>query len=440
MSFTVGLAAVCVLAVVGTGAQTREPPEVRWTTRFGSAGDDNALEIVRHSTGIYVIGRVNGTMPGQTQVGGHDVYVRKMGHTGNEIWTRQFGTEERETNMGIFVHDTGVYTAGGVGGALPGQTFAGPPVDVFVRKLDFDGNVVWTRQFGTEGFDSAHGIAVRTHGPGDVRVYVVGAAGRLPGQSYAGGTDAFLRVYDDDGNPVWTRQFGSSAGDFAWEVSVHKTGIYVWGGARAAVAGQTYAGGPSDVVVRKYDFDGNEAWTRQFGTEGDDMAVTGGLAADDTGVYVSGSTNGAFPGQTNAGDFDAFVRKYDFAGNARWTRQYGTPGYDDAHGLSVFDGGVYVVGNTYGALPGLDKQTHAGDGDAYVRRYGSDGMETWTLQRGTAGFEEFFGVVADETGVYVVGFEGPAGDPPGPNDIVVAKLGHGRADGPRARRRGRVRS
>jgi hypothetical protein len=432
--------AVCLLAA-GGAASARKAPEVLWTTRFGSPGDDNALEIFRHSTGIYVIGRVDGVMPGQTRVGGHDVYVRRMDHAGKEIWTRQFGTEGRETNMGIFVHDTGVYTAGGVGGALPGQAFAGPPVDVFVRKLDFDGNVVWTRQFGTGGFDSAHGIFVRTHGPGDVRVYVVGSAGPLPGQSYAGGpTDAFLRAYDDDGTPVWTRQFGSSASDFAWDVSVHETGIYVAGFAKAAVSGQTYAGGPSDVVVRKYDFDGNEAWTRQFGTEGDDTAQTGGVAADDTGVYVSGSTDGALPGQSKAGDSDAFVRKYDFDGNARWTRQYGTPGYDDAHGIAVFDGAAYVVGNTYGALPGVTKQTHAGDGDAYIRRYDGEGTETWTLQTGTAGFEEFFGVFADETGVYVVGFEGPAGDPPGPNDIFVARIGHGRPDGPRPRRRGRVRT
>jgi hypothetical protein len=255
-----------------------------------------------------------------------------------------------------------------------------------------------------------------------VRVYVVGAAGTLPGEEPAsGGTDAFLRVYDGDGTAVWTRQFGSSGKDTAWEVSVHTTGVYVAGAAGGALAGQAYGGGKSDVFVRRYDFDGKEAWTREFGGPGDDSAVPGGLAVDDTGVYVSGSTNGALPGQTNAGDFDAFIGKYGLDGGAGWLRQFGTAAYDDAHGISVFGEGVYVVGNTFGPLPGLEKQTHAGDGDAFVRRYDSDGRETWTVQTGTAGFEEFFGVFADETGVYLAGLEGP---PAGPNDVVVARIGH----------------
>ena len=419
MTLALALAA-SVLAAPGAAA-----PEIAWTARFGSPGDDNAIEIARHRTGVYVIGRVIGAMPGLAGAGGHDVYVRRMDDAGREIWTRQFGTAGRETNMGMFVHDTGVYVAGGVGGALPGQSFAGPPFDAFVRKIDFDGHVLWTRQFGTGGYDTAHGIAVRGRGPRDVRVYVAGTIGLLTADAPGGVADAFLRAYDGAGALLWTRQLGSPGSDGAWDVAVHESGIYAAGNTSAALPGQAFAGGKTDVFVAKYDFDGNPAWVRQFGGPGDDSAIPGGIAVDDGGVYVSGFTDGALAGEASAGGSDAFVARFGLDGALRWTRQFGTSAYDDAHGVAAFGGAAYVVGNTYGALPGRVAQPHAGDGDAFVRRYSSDGREDWTLQTGTTGFEELYGVFADATGLYVVGFAGPAGDPPpGPNDVVVMKIRH----------------
>jgi hypothetical protein len=59
--------------------------------------------------------------------------------------------------------------------------------------------------------------------------------------------------------------------------------------------------------VRKYDADGNELWTRQFGTAGVDSAS--GVAADASGLYVAALTSGTFPDQTSAGGTDAFVAK-----------------------------------------------------------------------------------------------------------------------------------
>ena len=92
-------------------------------------------------------------------------------------------------------------------------------------------------------------------------------------------------------------------------------------------------------------------WIRQFGTSGNNQAR--GVAVDSTGVYVAGSVSSdALPNQTSAGGSDAFVRKYDSNGLELWTRQFGTARNDDAYGVSVDSTGVYVVGRTEGALPG----------------------------------------------------------------------------------------
>src|SRR5262249_59490266 len=107
-----------------------------------------------------------------------------------------------------------------------------------------------------------------------------------------------------------------------------------------------------------------------------------GVAVDASGVYVAGDTDGTLPGQTGAGGRDAFVRKYDGAGNQLWTRQFGTSGFfDSALGVAVDASGGFVAGFIDGTLPG---QTSAGDIDAYVRKYDAAGNELWTRQFGTS--------------------------------------------------------
>jgi hypothetical protein len=200
------------------------------------------------------------------------------------------------------VDASGVYVAGFTSGTLPEQTSAGGANDAFVRKYDAAGNELWTRQFGTSGSDLAFAISVDASG-----AYVAGSTdGTLSGQTSAGGADAFVRNYDAAGNELWTRQFGTSGFDEARAISVDASGAYVAGITDGTLPGQTSAGS-SDAFVHKYDAAGNELWTRQFGTSDDDLATA--VAVDASGVYVAGFTSGTLPEQTSAGGADAFVTK-----------------------------------------------------------------------------------------------------------------------------------
>src|SRR3972149_2564501 len=142
------------------------------------------------------------------------------------------------------------------------------------------------------------------------------------------------------------------------------TGVYVSGQTFGPLPGQVGLGG-GDAFLRKYDPAGNELWTRQFGTS----THEGGTATsvDASGVYVAGYTFGSFPGYTNAGDADPFVREYDAAGNELWTRQFGTPGNDVARGVASDGTYVYLAGHAYGALPA---KSVIGQQDACAMRLG----------------------------------------------------------------------
>jgi hypothetical protein len=410
------LASIISLAAGLALVPTAHGQEIEWIRQFGSSSFDLAWGISVDASGIYVAGWTDHALPGQTSTGGRDAFVRKYDADGTEVWTRQFGTSSLDETRGISVDASGIYVAGETWGTLPGQTSAGAS-DAFVRKYDADGTEVWTHQFGSLsiGIDAARGISVDASG-----VYVAGETlGTLPGQTSAGSGDAFVRKYDADGNEVWTHQFGTSSLDETRGISVDASGVYVAGETWGTLPGQTSAGG-RDAFVRKYDADGTEVWTRQFGSSSSESAF--GISVDASGIYVAGWTNGTLPGQTSAGSVDAFVRKYDADGNEVWTRQFGSPITDVARGISVDASGVYVAGETLGTLPG---QTSAGSADAFVRKYDADGTEVWTRQFGSSSWDQAFGISVDASSIYVAGLTWgtlPDQTSAGSSDAFVVKL------------------
>src|SRR5439155_10236966 len=114
-------------------------------------------------------------------------------------------------------------------------------------------------------------------------------------------------------------------------------------------------------------------WIRQFGT-GAPLSDTAFAVDSDGNTYVAGNVGGALPGQSSLGNGDAFIRKYDTDGNEVWTRQFGTGSYDDVRGISADSSGIYVTGDTQGSWPG---QTSAGGADVFVRKYDAGGNVVW---------------------------------------------------------------
>jgi hypothetical protein len=106
------------------------------------------------------------------------------------------------------------------------------------------------------------------------------------------------------------KQFGTPGGDDARGVFVDSSGdVHVVGITGGTLPDQTSEGGEFDAFIRKYSSDGDEIWTRQFGTSGSDVANR--VSADSSGgVYVVGSTTGTFPSQTSEGGQDAFLAKF----------------------------------------------------------------------------------------------------------------------------------
>ncbi|MCH8269663.1 MAG: SBBP repeat-containing protein [Planctomycetes bacterium] len=256
-------------------------------------------------------------------------------------------------------------------------------------------DLLWNYQTGSNSNDVSRAVAVDSAG----NAYIVGRTSEsLFGQVFGRG-DAFVAKIDPSGALLWSRQFGTAESEEAEGVAVDKAGSVYIVGLTGGSLGQPNAG-VRDLYLTKFDASGALVWTRQEGTSSQDYGT--GVALDNAGnVYISGGTSGSLFEQS-AGNYDAFVAKYDASGALLWAHHLGTPAKDYSHGVAVDSAGsVFITGWTEGILGA----SQHGSRDAFVAKYNALGTLLWTRQFGGSGNEEGFGVAMDSAGnVFVTGY------------------------------------
>jgi hypothetical protein len=378
-----------------------------WTRQFGTTGEEIAGGIASDAEGITVVGSTNGALKGELD-GFSDGFIRRYDRHGKVLWTKQFGTAGQDWAIDVAADGAGITVLGQTDG-----TFGSPEIrtdlDLYVRRYDRNGTHLWTRQFGTDEEEEPGAIAADSSG-----VIVVGTTtGALQGTNAPDDPDAIVRRYDRSGNVVFTKQFGTAAGDSATAVSIDAEGFTVGGGTDGDLAGNN-AGPFTDAFVRRYTTAGTVAWTRQWGQKGDDQVLS--MAADGTGVTSVGYTHKDAQGIASS---QAFIRRHDRDGRLVFSRIFGTADSEIAWGVAADSKGLTVTGYTYGDLDADNKGTF----DVFVRRYSRSGNVTWAKQFGTTGGDLGIDVAADSRGFTVLGHTNGdlAGQGKGELDIFVRR-------------------
>jgi hypothetical protein len=203
------------------------------------------------------------------------------------VWVSQFGSLRNSIGSTNLAVDAGGLYLGGTthGAVVPTESSFGSG-DGFVIKVDLSGTMQWAKQIGTSADDAVLGVAVTSNG-----VFGVGRTnGEFPGNTSSGSDfDGFLARLDLAGSLQSVEQFGGFRGSTEWATSVDVDGsVYVAGITDAAFPGETYLGGGADILVGKYDADGNLQWLVPFGSAGYDNVE--GLAVYGGDVYITGSS------------------------------------------------------------------------------------------------------------------------------------------------------
>ena len=217
-------------------------------------------------------------------------------------WSRQLGTNKDDVPVGIAVDRSGNTFVGGATNGNLGGPNAGE-MDVFLTKLSVTGAVLWSKQIGTSRDEAGEDVAVDAAG----NALVVGETlGSLSGPS-SGANDIFVSKFDANGNLLWSKQFGSKGNDFAGGITLDAAGkIYIGGYTDGALGGPN--AGLNDAFMAILDADGNLIALNQLGSAGTDFVLA--CAVDDAGnPLIAGFTDGNIDG-INAGDRDAFLIKF----------------------------------------------------------------------------------------------------------------------------------
>jgi sugar lactone lactonase YvrE len=288
------------------------------------------------------------------------IYLQSFDSMGALLWTKQFtipvasdrtlltanaiATDPRDNNFIVILFEKAYY---------PYQNR-----QVFIRKYNVFGGLLWERQVSATSSPYAARPSLATDADGNIYV----AANSV---SYQRWNTNLIRL-NAQGIATWTVPIfptSSTQLTYVHALAADNVGnVYLTGITKGNLIGENK--GSYDAFLRKYGPDGVILWTRQFGTGSADYGND--LTVDSTGnIYVVGSSMGSLNG-TSQGSYDAFVRKYNTAGQLLRGRQFGTSDFDIANAICVDDdGAVYVGGNTYGNLGGAAK----GGSDIYLRKY-----------------------------------------------------------------------
>jgi len=215
---------------------------------------------------------------------------------------------------------------------------------------------------------------------------------------------------------------GTSSNDVGRSVTVDSSdNIYVTGHTSGGLDGNTNSG-EDDIILVKYNSSGTKQWTQQLGTSSIDLALGVTIDSSDN-IYVTGETYGGLDNNTSSGGSDLFLVKYNSSGTKQWTQQLGTSSSDSGREVTVDSSdNIYVTGTTYG---GLDGNTNSGSFDLFLVKYNSSGTKQWTQQLGTSLSDSAIGVTVDSSdNIYVTGstqgdLDGNTNS--GGNDIYLVK-------------------
>jgi hypothetical protein len=318
-------------------------PSPHFCKAIGGEKDDWSYCLIQTSDGGYAIAGVTQSFG----AGGLDAYVVKLDANGNLQWTKTIGRPESEGGNSLIQTSDGGYA---IAGAT--NSFGAGYTDVYVVKLDANGNLQWTKTIGGKKEDVGFSLIQTSDGG-----YAIAGATTSFGAGYA---DVYVIKLDANGNLQWAKTIGGPGDETGNSLIQTSDGGY-------AIAGFTssFGAGGLDAYVVKLDANGNLQWTKTIGGKKEDLGLSL-IQTSDGGYAIAGATY-----SFGAGEADVYVVKLDANGNLLWTKTIGGPESDGGFSLiQTSDGGYAIAGatNPFGA-----EYT-----DIYVVKLDANGKPQWT--------------------------------------------------------------
>ena len=377
------------LQVLGSGENV-------WTVLNGVSGGDTisaniGLAYDSISNCLYVVGQTAVNLDGETNptTGGNVAgFLSKYDLNGNRKWTRIFGKSGVGNTFpqGIAIDSTGnIFVSGSASsGNINGLTITASTAG-FIIKYDTNGNQLWINSSAPSITHEGTGIALDSSGNPNLSTIVRATSLH---QTNLGGSEAGLSIvkYNGSTGAYMTSVMVSTASGGTFRA------LQAYGGIVSDSSGNLYVGvatrssvycGSGTAIYNPalFRFDSNLNYLNCTGLTSPSLdSFPFSLAADSSGVYMSGYANSTFDGINLTGTQDAFFTKFDTTGAKQWTKLLGIASKTtSANSVGFSSGSVYISGMTSGNLQG---NTVTGQQDMFVAKYDTNGNQIWLKMQG----------------------------------------------------------
>jgi hypothetical protein len=339
-----------------------------WQNSYGGNNGDEANKIIATSDGNFLIAGLtwsNFETPAMIKRE-HDVYLVKIGISGNVIWQKSLGGSSGESADDIIETKDGGFMVVGSASSRDGDVTGNFPVeeDAWLLKLDKNGTIQWQKTYGGKSDEGAFSVVQAEDGG-----YLVSGVtnNQVPDNSLGQPLsreiqpDLWIFKVDANGKGQWQGLYGGSGREYKSKIISANDG-YLVAIESSSQDGQVSSNhGDSDIWLLKLDHAGKITWQKSIGgsaADGVDQLIQ---TAD--GFLISGSTrssNGDFQGTGNRSSGDGFIMKLNPSGNILWKKTFGGSGEDHLTGVLYKPDGSYLAAG-YTTSPGTPRYRNKAD-------------------------------------------------------------------------------
>lgn len=379
-------------------------PNWQWAKSHGSTAAENISGLAVNSIGeSYACGYYfssNFTLGTTTLTnnGNYDSYITKFDVNGNPLWAKSFGGGFDDNATGIALDGSGNSYV--VGNFISSNMVCGTTTltnsafgDLFIVKLDINGNFIWAKNFGDGGNTVA--TAVTLDATGDILITGFYNSATLTMGTYTlttfGNDDAFVAKLDANGNVIWAQSFGDNLAENANGITTDPSGnSYITGfykSSNLTVGSSTLSNASpasADIFLVKMDNTGNVLNAATFGDMLDEVGtgITRDVNGDIilTGYYFSPTLVIGTSTLANNGSRDVLVVKTNSNCAVQWAQGGGGNNDDYGYGIAADAvGRIYVNGHNHSFLASFGTQTlsFGGVGDGFLVAYSPTGTALW---------------------------------------------------------------
>ena len=343
-------------------------------------------------------------------------------HGQNWQWAEQFGTTQSETVDAMQTDIAGnIFLSGKFKDSFAWDATILQSIgkeDVYLTKLDVNGNVLWAKQGGSEASDESIDIVLDDAS----NVYCTGHYwfdadfDALHLQSSPGSRAIYLIKYDAEGNLLWGKSINGNMAKSASSLAIDSDGnVYLSGSFKGELfVGNTnlVASNQGDIFLAKFESTGELDWATQLKATVSIKSVTITVDKNDDLLLA-----GQFIGQINfngdsftniTGDNDVFILKYNTMGAPIWARHAGGVHEDDCSRICTDEfANIYLTGTFIGVMelsPETQIQTQGFNNNFYLLKYNKDGEVLWARSLGGIEADGAEDMIVNESLVVIAGY------------------------------------